>query len=77
MSLTKCHVTNRKLSKMKKKIIYKLSVIKYHWQKINMRHGRPGPVIPGHVRESAEVPVCQTMTNRSESTHGLLNSKHT
>lgn len=41
--------------------MYKWSVIKYHNQKINMRHGRPGPVIPELVRESAKLLVRQTL----------------
>lgn len=41
--------------------MYKWSVIKYHNQKINMRHGRPGPVIPEPVQESAKLLVRQTL----------------
>lgn len=41
--------------------MYNWSVIKYHNQKINMRHGRPGPVIPEVVLESAKLLVRQTL----------------
>lgn len=53
MPFTQCHGANRKLCKRKNGMVSvcKLSVIKYHNQKINIRHGRPGPVVPGLIQE--------------------------
>lgn len=59
----------------------KWSVIKYHNQKINMRHGRPSPVIPERVRESAKLLVRQTLykydwTQKGFEIQDVLNQLH-
>lgn len=73
-----CHSHNVILptgsSVREKKIVSvcKLSVIKYHNQKINIRHSRPSPVIPGLIRESAKSCLCvKLLTNMSEHRRAL------
>lgn len=79
MPFTQCHGANRKLCKRKNGMVSvcKLSVIKYHNQKINIRHGRPGPVVPGLIQESAKSCLCvKLLTNMSERRRNVLHQFH-